>query len=53
MKLHETLSRLRHPPDQNSFGWIYRLFGVEEYVIEVSYSSLFRTDLVTEANVEK
>jgi hypothetical protein len=43
----------RVPLFLNSFGWIYRLFGVEEYVIEVSYSSLFRTDLVTEANIEK
>ena len=43
----------RSPRFLNSFGWIYRLFGVEEYKIEVSYSSLFRAELVTEANIEK
>jgi hypothetical protein len=43
----------RDPRFLNSFGWIYRVLGVEEYVIEVSYSSLFRAELVTEANIEK
>jgi hypothetical protein len=48
-----TVAILPGTPRFDSFGWIYRLFGVEEYVIEVSYSSLFRADLVTEANIEK
>jgi hypothetical protein len=37
----------------SSFGWICRLFGVEEYVIDVKYSSLFRAEQVTEADVER
>lgn len=43
----------RDPRLLKSFGWIYRLFGVEEYVIEVSYSSLFRAEQVTEVDVER
>jgi hypothetical protein len=43
----------RNPSLMNSFGWIYRLFGIEDYVIEVSYSSLFRAEQITEADVER
>jgi hypothetical protein len=43
----------RDPRFLNSFGWIYRLLGVEEYKIEVNYSALFRAELVTEAEIEK
>lgn len=34
-------------------GWIYRLFGADEYVIEVKFRSQFRMDDVTEADVER
>jgi|HubBroStandDraft_4_1064222.scaffolds.fasta_scaffold21891_2 hypothetical protein len=37
----------------NSLGWIYRLLRVEEYVIDVKYSSLFRAEQIAEADVEK
>ena len=43
----------RGPVLLNSFGWIYRLFGLEEYVIEVKYRSLFRAEQVSEADVER
>lgn len=36
----------------NALEWFYRCLGVEEYVIEVKFSSLFRPEQVTEADVE-
>jgi hypothetical protein len=42
----------RGPLFLSSFGWIYRLFGVEEYVIDVTFSSLLRAEDVSEADVE-
>jgi hypothetical protein len=42
----------RGPLLLNSFGWLYSLLGIEEYVIDVGYSSLFRMELITELDVE-
>ncbi|MGA9471336.1 MAG: hypothetical protein WBV36_02660 [Terriglobales bacterium] len=36
----------------NSLDWVYRCLGVEEYVIDVKFSSLFRPEQVSEADVE-
>lgn len=35
------------------FGWIYRLFGSDEYVIDVKFRSQFRMEDVTEVDVER
>ena len=36
----------------NSLDWVYRCMGVEEYVIDVKFSSVFRPEQITEADVE-
>jgi hypothetical protein len=43
----------RGPLLLNSFGWLYSLLGIEEYVIDIGYSSLFQADLITELDVER
>jgi hypothetical protein len=35
------------------FGWICRLFGADEYVIDVKFRSQFRMEDVTEVDVER
>ncbi len=43
----------RGPLSLSSFGWIYRLFGLDEYGIGVKFKSSLRAGDVTEADVEK
>jgi hypothetical protein len=43
----------RGPLFLSPFGWICRLFGVEEYVMDVKFRSPLRVEEVTEAEVEK
>jgi hypothetical protein len=37
----------------NFLSWFYYLLGMEESVVDVRYSSLFRAERITEADVEK
>jgi hypothetical protein len=43
----------RGPLALSAFGWIYRLFGVDEYAMGVKFTSPLRAEDVTEADVEK
>jgi len=43
----------RGPLFLSSLGWIYRLLGIEEHVIEVPFECAFRPEDVTEADIEQ